>query len=301
MRVLPRRHAILLAIALFALAAAAIPSTRVQAATTTNWFGWGVKIRFANSMPQVSYVTYIGTNTPTPAVQQIGLRDISASCTTVGTVGYPNAATARFNGSSYIRCALPSGRDELLKLGYTPPSGDGSFIACPIGGGPFWADASVSGMQVITGTYPLFDASDLGVRMNVQINGGSARTQIQAATRLQAPATFASYNSPYWPINGTSNHAVMGWYGKGIVAVADSFAWFDYLSSPSWRTFYNGVGGTNLGYWYEAPVTQQQLPTSGKYEVGLSRGTLYIGYSPSSGTYYTGNLSAGGLEPGCKG
>jgi hypothetical protein len=301
MRVLPRRHAIALAITLLALAVATIPSTRAQAAAATNWFGWGVKIRFANGMPKVSYATYIGTNTPSPTVQQAGLRDISASCTTVGTVTYPNTTTARFNGSSYVRCALPSGRDELLKLGYTPPSGDTSFISCPVGGGPFWADASINGMRVITGTYPLFDLSDLGVRMNLQISGGSARTQLQAASRLQAPGTFASYNSPYWAINSTSNHVVMGWYGSAIVPVADNFAWFDYMSSPNWRTFYNGVGGTNLGSWYEAPVTTQQISTTGKYEVGLSRGTLYIGYSPATGTYYTGNISAGGVEPGCKG
>jgi hypothetical protein len=300
MRVHVRRNAIVLAITLLALAAAAIPSGRAQAVATTNWFGWGVKIRITNGAPKVTYATYIGTNTPFPTVQQTGSRDISASCTTVGAVTYPNATTVRFNGSSYITCALPAARDELLKLGYTPPSGDGAIATCPAGGGPFWIDANIKGLPA-TGTYPIYDMSDMGVRVNLQVSGSSARTTLMATSKLLSPQVYSSYSSQYWAINSTSNHVVMGWYGPALVAVANSFTWFDYLSSPTWQGYYNGVTGTALGSWYESPVSTQKIATTGKYELSMLAGTLYIGYSPSSGTYYTGDYGGGGVEPGCKG
>jgi hypothetical protein len=302
MRTFLRRQLLVVGFLMLVIAAAPVSAHSARAAASTNWFGWGIKLRFVNSQPSVTYVAYIGTDSPAPQVLKSRGLDISSSCTTVGAVSYPSSTTARFDGPSYIACALPSARDELAQLGYTPPSGDNPFAACTIGGGPYWVDANIKSLPAAAGTYPLYDLSDLGLRTTVQTTGSQVRMALQAATSLQTPAMFSTYNSPYWAAGASTNHVVMGWYGKGIVAVANRFNWLDYLANPGWQTFYNNsVTGAKLGYWYEAPVAQQPIPTTGSYELGMKQGTLYIGYSPASGAYFTGDLVGGGIEPGCKG
>lgn len=275
------------------------------AAPTPDWFGWGVHVGFQNNTWRVLYVTYVGANSPTPQVLKSSVLDISSYCVQQGsgTLTYPTANSAYFDGSTYIQCELPSLITGLSNLGYTPPSGGSPICTCALSAGPFWVDAHVRQISPSAGNMPLFDASDRGVRMNLVTNNGKVRTQMMVAQNLSAtPHVFTTYTSPERTIDPTGNRDVMGWHGRALVRVADHFGWLNYLTDPAWRTFFkNSVTANTLGVWHESPSASGTTAITSGYELGMGGGDLYIGYSPSTGRYFRGELIEGGIEPGCKG
>ncbi|NTU81666.1 MAG: hypothetical protein HGA45_20185 [Chloroflexales bacterium] len=300
------RTLLLSALALLALLGTIVPATGARAVGNVDWFGWGVNVDFQHSTWKVRYVTYLGSNLPTPHVVAEDVEDISAQCTEEGSsnLSYPTADSAYFDGNVYIQCALPSVRGALANLGYTPPSGDQPFCPCTLGGGPFWVDGQVRQLSG-TGSMPFLDASDRGVRVNLLLDGTKVRTKLEV-TRTQPPGGFISYASPEWTIDSAGNRTLMGWDGDGIVAVADHFGWLNYLTDtdPGWRSFFKAdVSGNTIGYWNESPTMTMSGTSNinGDYRIGMNGGTLYIGYSPSTGRYLTGEIKNGGADPGCSG
>lgn len=275
------------------------------ATPTPDWFGWGVHVDFQNSTWRVRYVTYVGANNPTPQVLASSVQDISTNCVQqgTGTLTYPSANSAYFDGNTYIRCELPSLSAGLSALDYTPPSGGNPISSCALGAGPFWVDAHVRQIHPSVGNMPLFDASDRGIRMNLVTNSGMVRTQMMVAQNLSAtPRVFTTYTSPDRTIDPAGNRDVMGWHGRALVRVADHFGWLNYLTDPAWRTFFrNSVINNTLGVWHESPSVSGTTTLTGGYELGMGGGDLYIGYSPATGKYFQGELIVGGVEPGCKG
>lgn len=299
-----RRNRALLAGALVSvvLLATAVPAGNARATSTVDWFGWGAKVDFANNSWKVTYSTYLGVNSSTPHVVSSSTDDISGQCVKrgAGTLSFPSADSAYFDGKVYIQCSLPSFRGELAKLGFVPPSGDQPFCPCTLGGGPLWADAQVRQLTT-NGTMPLLDASDRGVRVNLTVNGAQASTNL-VVRRTQPPGGYINYTSPQWGIDSAGNRTVVGWDGDAIVAVADHFHWLDYLTDQNWRPFFQtNVVNNKIGYWNESPTQSGTNTLTGNYELGMSGGTLYIGYSPSTGKYFKGEIDEGGIDPGCSG
>ena len=279
-----------------------VPAANAQQATKYDWFGWGVKVDFQNSAWKVDYITYLGVNSPSPKIVKEQVKDISADCEQggAGTLSYPTAESAYFNGNVYLRCELPSVRDALVELGYTPP-GDGSFCICTLGGAPFWVDGEVRQLNTL-GTMPLLDVGSRGVRVNLLVSGGTARTRLEV-TRTP-PSGPITYTSPDWPIDMVGNRTLAGWGGKKLVMVADHFNWLDYLADAGWRPFFqNNVQGRTIGSWNESSTTtvSDTRTFTGNYRMSMSAGTLYVGYNPSANTYFTGEIETIGVDPGCSG
>jgi hypothetical protein len=300
---LHRRHALLVgAIALLALVGAALPLSGAQAATQADWFGWGVHVDFAGGTWKVEYTTYIGRNLPQPHIVDETISDISADCAKrgTGTLSYPTPDSAYFDGSVYIECALPSLRSELLALGFAPPSGDQPFCPCTLGRGPLWVDGEVRQLTR-SGSMPLLDVGERGLRVNLLVNGGSARTKLEV-TRAQPPGGYITYTTPPWTIDTAGDRTLVGWDGDALVAVADHFGRLTYMTDQGWRPFFKtSVSGNRIGYWNESPTQSGTSALSGKYRVGMNGGTLYIGYSPSTGQYLTGEIDEAEADPGCSG
>ncbi len=296
-----RRPVLISALMVITLFFAIVPVTGAQSPGNVDWFGWGVKVNFRNKTWKVDYVTYLGSNSPLGVVAEKH-RDISAQCTPHGSkqLSYPSDDAAFFDGKVHLQCNLPSVRGELVNLGYTPPSGDQPFCICMLGGAPFWVDGQVK-LTNSSGTMPFLDASDRGVRVNLLVNGAKARTKLEV-TRAQPPGGFMTYTSPEWTIDPAGNRTLMGWDGPKIVAVANHFHWLDYLTDPGWEPFFMAnVRNNKIGYWNEAPTQSGTSTLSSNYKVGMNGGTLYIGYSPSTGKYFKGEISEGGVDPGCDG
>lgn len=300
-----QRRLLAIAAILVTMLVATMPGSSAYASSGPDWFGWGVHVEFQNNTWRVLYVTYVGKNTPSPQVLASSVQDISTHCVQqgTGTLTYPTANSAYFDGKTYIRCELPALSAGLSALGYTPPSGGNPICACALGAGPFWVDAHVRQLSPAAGNMPLFDASERGVRMNLVTNSGKVRTQMMVAQNLAAtPRVFTTYTSPERTIDPAGNRDVMGWHGRAVVRVADHFGWLNYLTDPAWRTFFkNDVFNNTLGVWHESPAVSGTTTITSGYELGMGGGDLYIGYSPATGKYFQGELIVGGIEPGCKG
>lgn len=291
------------ALMLFMLLGSTVPSASAQSITNADWFGWGVNVDFKNDTWDVRYVTYVGTDLPEPHVIAENVVDISAQCKEYGTskLRYPTKDSAYFDGNVYLKCDLPSVRGVLATLNYTPPSGAEAFCPCVLGRGPFWVDGQVRQLNT-PGTMPFLDAGDRGVRVSLLVNGGTARTKLEVTKALQPG--FISYTSPNWPIDAAGNRTLMGWSGERVITVADHFNWLDYLQDLGWRSFFKtNVSGRTIGYWNEASTTTTSGTNtlSGNYKLGMNEGTLYVGYSPSTQTYFKGEINSGGIDPGCSG
>lgn len=270
----------------------------IEVKETVDWFGWGVNVDFQNNTWKVIYTTYLGSNVPTPHVVAEDVRDISAQCTKrgLGNLTYPTPDSAYFDGTVYIQCNLPSVRSALIELGYTPPGGDQPFCPCTLGGGPLWVAGQFRQLTE-SGTMPVLDASARGLRMSLQVNGASAQTKLE----VKRPNGSLSYSTPPWTIDAAGDRTLAGWDGDGIVAVADHFGWLKYLDS-GWRPFFNiEVSGNKIGYWNEPIIESGTSALNGNYELGMNSGSLYIGYSPATGKYFTGEIDEADADPGCSG
>ncbi|GAB4130393.1 MAG: hypothetical protein Fur005_48550 [Roseiflexaceae bacterium] len=267
-------------------------AAQAQSSPNPTWYGWGVHIDFANNKPVIHYIAYSGRGGTNPQIIDMNQWDISSHCMIrsrfggAGILTYPTTDSAFFDGNTYIRCELPT---------TNAPVRSGT-----VGMGPFWVDANIKGMPTTLGTYPLFDISERGVRMNLErLAGNTARTQIQVASNLAAQ-TYTTLNSPGWSLNSAGNRTVLGWNGRLIEMVASSTGWLGYLQDPAWQSYFQG-SGPGLISWNESPTTSSvSAVVASNYELGNTGGILYIGYSPSTGTYFVGEIDEAGIEPGSK-
>lgn len=296
-----RRRAAVLAVAVAAAILALVPGASAQEQPAPGWYGWGVKFKVQNGAPRVTFTVYVARGGATPTVIASDTDDITSSCVPrgSGSISY-GTSSATFDGASYLRCALPSWADASDQLGYPLPSGE---MSCPAGGAPTWGDVEGRPRTTVTGTLPLFDASSVGLRLSLVSTGTQAQARLDLARVLGG--AYTSYDSPRWTVSNTANaRAVVGLHGRGIVAVADTFRWLDYLTSPAWRPFYQAsVTGARVGSWVESPGAASSTQAGRDYELGTTGGPLYIGYSPASGRFFDGTIGPGGVggDPGCQG
>lgn len=80
------------------------------------------------------------------------------------------------------------------------------------------------------------------------------------------------------------NRVLMGVNGPVIVAIDHEFGWLKFLKAPDWQNYFNESQERRFGYRAEGPITSQGVQTaSAPYTLKTTAGTVYIGYSPSSG------------------
>jgi hypothetical protein len=297
-----RRRSAALALAALGAALALLPSTAAaQPSPPGAWYGWGTKFVVENGAPKVTFVAYVAQDGTPPKVIASQETDITDTCDELGngTIDYETAA-ANFDGDSYLACELPSWEEATSELGFDLPD-TGECMICATGGAPIWGDFEVT--PAGPGDMPIVNASSVGISINVESTGVTARARLDVDRVLGGPVT--SYRSPSWTIASAPNaHAVVGIEGDGIVAVADYFNWLDYLDL-NWRPWFkSAVEGATAGSWVEKTATapaDRSTQTARQYEMGVDGGPLYIGYDPDTGNIFNGKLGPGGIEPGCKG
>lgn len=279
-----RRYRLLAAIAaLVALALYAAPARPASAQATPDWYAWNLKIDFPGAAPRVILTTYQGEGgiTTPAAVTSESMVDISGDCRSFGglTVG---GGKATFAANAYIRCRLPASaipRDQ-----------------CSTKMSPFYWAAARLKINAASVSNPIFElvngSSNTTARFSLPVSGGKGRSQ------LILPG--ASYLSAQWNLGATDNRVVMGAGGPSIVSVSNSFAadgWLSFLTKPQWQSFMNGLPANKVGSWSEPQMTGWQ--GNRVAESWPDTQDIYIGYSPSGGTYFTGTMWDGEIDPGC--
>ena len=298
-----RMRSAVLAIAALLAALALLPSAAAaKEAPPGAWFGWGAKFRVENGAPVVTFITYVAED-GTP-VRFLAEHDAPLNCVEQGngSITYDAVAgTAEFDGASYLECALPSWEEATSAIGYDLPD-TGECMVCATGGAPIWGDMAVTPALGVSGTMPIIDASDAGIRLSVESTGVTARSRLDV-DRVLGTTSINTYRSSTWDIaTSPLARSVVGMEGDGIVAVATHFDWLGYLTGNWQPWFKSAVEGARVGSWEEGTTSPQKGTVTGRqYELGVDGGSLYIGYSPDSGDYFQGVIGPGGLEPGCKG
>jgi hypothetical protein len=282
-----------LALLLAAVVAAALPAAaRAQANPPFTWSGWNMEVDFPNQEPHVVWSVYWGVSDPDPRVVESVSYDISGDCVERnGTLGY-NGQAAIFDGNVYLECLVPSWRAELGQLNAGLPAANSNTCVCQ-GSSPLIVHAQARLLNQ-SRTNPLFDASDLGVRVSLPSDGVRARTELRLSS--------GGHRSPAWNILPTENRVVLGQYGAAAVAVADELGLLDHLVDARWRTFYETrVTGTEIGHWEEvAGVGSGAEWAAMPYALKTHAATVYIGYNASTGARLAGELTRAIVDPGCK-
>jgi len=299
-----RRRTAALALVALGAALALLPGTAAaKQAPAGAWFGWGTKFRVdANGAPKVTFVAYVAED-GTP-IRVLASKETDLACDELGngSITYDGVAgTAAFDGASYLACQLPSWEEATSEIGYDLPD-TGECMVCATGGAPIWGDMAVTPALGVSGTMPIIDASDAGIRLSVETTGATAHSRLDI-DRVLGTTSINTYRSSNWDIaTSPLAHTVVGMEGDGIVAIADYFNWLDYLTG-TWRPWFKSVvEGAKVGSWEEETTSPQKGTVTGRqYELGVDGGELYIGYSPDSGDFFQGTLGPGGIEPGCKG
>jgi hypothetical protein len=286
-----RRLPILL-LAIIALITAALPAPTARASVAPAWAAWAITADFKGGAMQVVYTAYIGTQPPNAEVLAWSSQDITTSCSVSGLTFSGDYGV--FNGSTMISCPVPSWRDQIFALDPSLAQARGNKVTEVPGGGPLWAAADVI-LDPSTGENPVVDARDLGMVFSMPRAGATARTKITLNS--------GSYVSGSWNVdNLAGNRTLMGADGPVIVAIDDALGWIDFLKSPDWQNYFNSVSGAEIGYRTEGPGTWQGVQSaSAPYTLKTTAGTVYIGYSPSTGAHFRGKIRAIRFDPGSKG
>jgi hypothetical protein len=286
-----RRLPILL-LALIALCTAALPTPAARANTASAWAAWAITADFTGGALSVVYTAYTGTQAPNPQVNAWSSQDITASCSVSGLTFSGDYGV--FNGSTMIACPVPAWRDAIGALDPALAQASSGKVTQVPGGGPLWAAADVV-LDQVTGENPVLDAKDLGMVFSLPRSGATARTKIALNS--------GAYVSPNWSAdNMAGNRVLMGADGPAIVAIDSEFGWMSFLKAPDWQNYFNAVTGAQIGYRAEGPIISQGMQSaSAPYTLKTSAGTVYIGYSPSSGAHFRGKIRAIRFDPGSKG
>jgi hypothetical protein len=286
-----RRLPILL-LALIALVTAGSPAPTARATPASDWAAWAITADFSGGALKVVYTVYVGTQAPNAQVNGWTSQDITASCSVAGLTFSGDYGI--FNGSTMIACPVPSWRDAVGLLDPALAQANGNKVVQVPGGGPLWAAADVV-LDQVTGENPVVDAKDLGVVFSLPRSGATARAKIALNS--------GAYVSPSWYVDNTAgNRVLLGADGPAIVAIDDQFGWLSFLKAPDWQNYFNGLAGAQIGHRVEGLTTSQGTQTaSAPYTLKTTAGTVYIGYSPSTGAHLRGKVRAIRFDPGSKG
>lgn len=294
MTTLPQRsrRLMLLFLMLIALITATLPAPPVRASTASDWAAWAITADFRGGALRVVYTAYIGTQAPNAQVNAWFSQDLTASCSVSGLTFSGDYGV--FSSSTMISCPVPSWRDAIHALDPALAQANGDKVTQAPGGGPLWSSADVV-LDPGSSENPVVDAKDLGMAFSLPRNGSTARTKIAVSS--------GAYVSPSWNVdNAAGNRVLMGEDGPVVVAIDDEFGWMNFLKAPDWQTYFDGVAGSQIGYRAEGPITTQGVQTaSAPYTLKTTAGTVYIGYSPSSGAHFLGKIRALRFDPGSKG
>jgi hypothetical protein len=279
-----RSHLLALVVVMIALAlyAAPVPQARAQAAPP-DWYSWNFKIDFPGASPRVIMTSYWGVN-GVPISQPVAVTgsaqaDISGRCRVVGSLPI-TAGTASFNGSSYIRCALPA--SEVSAMGEH----------CSGSGAPFFWGAVRGTIAAGSTRNPLFTLSNSTTRSLVSAFS-LPRSGATVQTQFQLP--LATYTSAAWSLNAGENRVLMSSDGPSIASIRTSFAannWLNFMGSVT------SPARSLVGNWAEPAMMYWTTPRQPEgYRVS---NTFDVGYNMSDGTYFAGTMSDGEFDPpGC--
>jgi hypothetical protein len=286
-----RRLPILL-LAIIALMTAVLPAPAAGQSVAADWAAWAITADFKGGALQVVYTAYTGTQPPNAQVLAWSSQDITASCSVTGLTFSGDYGV--FNGSTMISCPVPSWRDSIGALDPSLSQANSNKVTELLGEGPLWAAADVI-LDPVAGENPVLDARDLGMIFSMPRNGATARTRISLNS--------GAYVSPNWNVdNAAGNRTLMGADGPVIVAIDDTFGWLDFLKAPEWENFFNGVTGPEIGHRTEGMGAWQGVQSATTpYTLKTTAGTVYIGYSPTTGAHFHGRIRALRFDPGSKG
>jgi hypothetical protein len=281
------RLRLLALVAAAALLATLAPQPARAISTMPEWQAWHMKVTFPDRSPlprrpKIVLTQYTGYGDPA-VVTGWSQTDISANCVIVGNLTYDTDGYAVFNGSSYIRCPMPP----------KPPG----VVACEVG--PFWVAADMR-LPAQNTNNPIFEGVEAGVRtfsFSTPRNGSNARTLLElgGATYLTAPWTAG--------VGAVKKRVMFGANGPTNVDVVEYFAtqginWLGFMNG--WEASYDpNVTGKAFRHLAQTPSqtwdTQHGLLT-------VHPQYVYIGHSPTTGTYFQGGLRDGEIDPpGCYG
>jgi hypothetical protein len=286
-----RRLPVLL-LAIITLMVIALPAHAARATPAADWAAWAITADFKGGALQVVYTAYTGTQAPNAQVNAWFSDDITASCSVSGLTFSGDYGI--FDSSTMISCPVPSWRDTIRALDPSLAQANGNKVVEFPGGGPLWAAADVV-LDPGTADNPVLDAKDLGMVFSLPRAGATARTKIALSS--------GAYVSPSWNVDGMAgNRTLMGEDGPVIIAIDDEFGWMDFLTAPNWQNHFNGVAGLEIGHWTQWTSTSRGVqPASAPYTLKTTAGTIYIGYSPSTGAHFRGKIRAIRFDPGSKG
>jgi hypothetical protein len=147
---------------------------------------------------------------------------------------------------------------------------------------------------------PVIDASVAGIVLNAVGNTVSSRARLDLDRTLGGATT--SYYSTTWPTASSPlASTLVGMEGDGIVDVTSHFGWSEFVGGE-WQTwFQDEVEGATVGSWEDSGSYDSSLVTGRRYELGIDGGTIYIGYSPSTGRHFEGTIGGAEVDPGCQG
>jgi hypothetical protein len=293
------RRLLILLVAIVALLAVASPAPTARATSSPTWAAWGITVDFPGKQLQVIYTAYVGTNDTPPVVTAWSEEDITASCTIQGPPFAFDGDYAIFNGQTYIECTLPAWRDKIKALAPGLPAAHKNVVTGDPGFGPLWAAADVK-LDAVTSANPVLDAQELGMVFSLPSTWQPNNSTL-ARTRLTLSS--GAYLSPSWLADmNAGNRMLIGEDGPAIVAVDGEFGWLNFLTIPAWKSYFtNQVTGMTLGSWVEAPGSSWKQTPVPSYQLKTTSGTVYIGYSPSSGAHFFGKIRSIRFDPGAKG
>jgi hypothetical protein len=266
--------------AILAFLGATLPASPAQAVANAAGTAWHLKVDFPDNKLRVVYTLYDVDGDPL-AVTNLTQTDITSTCITQGALSFDANGYALFDGSTAIRCTLPP-----------EPPGMQS-CDCPI---PFWTGADVR--PATSGQNPLIEGTTNGTReftVSVPRNGGNVRAGLQLFNQ--------SYLSSPWAHTMYTQFA-MSSKGPGLVEVANALdaegvSVLDYV--PGWESHFASITTANT-------LDMLAQPTGATWSTGFPGAPwthpdfVYIGYSPTSGNYFTGGMKHLEIDPpGCRG
>jgi hypothetical protein len=267
--------------AMLALLGATLTTPQAHAVAASDGAAWHLKVDFPNNQLRVVYTLYEVTGNPLKVIN-IVQHDITATCITQGALGFDANGYALFNGSTAIRCSLPP-----------EPAGMNS-CNCPI---PFWTAADVR-LTTNNGQNPLIEGTAGGARklgVSVPRNGGTVRTGLY----LQGQGYLSTPWSP-----STYNQFLLSSKGPGLVEIAaalgaEGVSVLDYV--PGWESHVAAITTANTLDMLAQPAGAT-WSTAFPGSPWIHPEYVYIGYSPTSGNYFTGGIKHLEIDPpGCRG
>ena len=188
--------------------------------------------RVENGAPEVTFITYVAEDGTPRSGSSPSSDATSRHC------------VERGNGTHHLRAAAggdvrrrlvprsascPSWEEATSALGYDLPD-TGECMVCATGGAPIWGDMEVTPALGVSGTMPVIDASDAGIRLSVESTGVTARGPPRRRPRRSAdpiddlPLARPGRSRPRrWPARWSA------WRATASSPSPTHFDWLSYL------------------------------------------------------------------------